>query len=568
MITELSIRNFAIIDDISVAFHDGLTVLTGETGAGKSIIIDAVQLLTGERGSVDYVRHGQKKAEITGLFFIDEKYKKILTKCKIYDIEIEEYTIVLERIITAQGKSICRINGKIVTLTVLREFGRLLVNIHSQHDTIQLMDRKSHLPLLDLYEEDKIAPLKQEYLTYYEKYITMKREYDHLTENEQEIAHRIDLLQFQLSELKEAELEENEDEKLTEERNQLQNYEKIHQAIQTAYHALYGEAKGLEWIDIAQNSLHEAKSVDPFIAENAEQLTNLYYSIEEISFNLRDQADQLHFDEHRLNDIEARLNEITRLQKKYGPTVNDMLEYKQNIEEELATLQHKDTHLATLALKMEQIKEKAKEKAVELHELRLQIAKRLEKDIKVELQDLYLENASFAVHFSEINHRELDEEGLDALSFMLSTNLGEPLKELSKTASGGELSRIMLVLKKIFAKHDHIPTVVFDEIDTGVSGRVAQAIAEKMFQISETTQVLCITHLPQVAAMADNHLLIKKKESESHTSTMIFALDKQDKIEELGKMMTGSTLTDTAIRHSQELLALTDEFKMKLHKQS
>lgn len=564
MITELTIRNFAIIDDVSITFHNGLTVLTGETGAGKSIIIDAVQLLTGERGSIEYVRHGAEKAEITGLFTIESDYTFIYSLAETYGISLTDDMLILERTITKQGKSICRINGKLVTLTILREFGQSIVNIHSQHDTIQLMDRTTHLPLLDTYQKDIITKYKEKYMTLYDDYLQLENEMNDLNHSEQEIAHRVDLLQFQLNELEAANLQENELEQLTTERNHLQNFEKIYHTVNEAYFSLYGEQKGLEWVDVAQATLQNGKDLDPFVAKKAEELSNAYYQIEEIHFALRDFTDNLHFDEARLNEIEARLDELNRLGKKYGATIEEMLQYKEKISKELYDIEHKDNRLQEIAAQMEAAKQKAIEVGKKLHESRKKAALQLEEEIQVELADLYLENASFKVNFSPLTEDTLYKDGLDYITFRLSTNLGEPLKDMNKVASGGELSRVMLALKKVFAKHDDIHTVIFDEIDTGVSGRVAQAIAEKMYQISLSTQVLCITHLPQVAAMADQHMLIKKQETANRTTTMIQALTDKDKVNELGKMITGTQLTDTAIEHSEELLELTRTFKQSI----
>ncbi|MBO1004307.1 DNA repair protein RecN [Pseudogracilibacillus auburnensis] len=564
MITELSIRNFAIIDDISITFHDGLTVLTGETGAGKSIIIDAVELLTGSRSSVDFVRHGEKKAEITGLFTMEKEHYKIKKLCETYGIDIEDQMLILERTITNQGKSVCRINGKMVTLTILREFGQSIVNIHSQHDTIQLMDRKTHLPLLDLYNEKEIAPIKEQYNEWYKKLTVLTEKYKQLSENEQEMAHRLDLLQFQLAELEEANLSENEDIHLTEERNKLANYEKVYRTVQEAYYVLYGDQKALELMDMAKSALQEGEKYDPFIQEKAEEVSNLFFNLEEVSFSLRQFIDTLHFDEDRLNEVEARLNEINRLKKKYGSTVMEMIDFQNRIKTEIEEIQHKDSHLEKMEQDIQYIKDEALKVANKLHKIRKGTAQQLEKDIKVELNDLYLQHATFAVQFEEHHKQLLHANGIDQVTFMLATNLGEPLKELYKIASGGELSRIMLALKKIFAKHDQILTVIFDEIDTGVSGRVAQAIAEKMYQISQTTQVLCITHLPQVAAMSDHHLLISKQALNNRTSTLITDLSKDEKVKEIGRMMTGTKLTETAIEHSEQLLALTHTFKKSM----
>lgn len=565
MIMELSIRNFAIIDDVSVQFSDGLTVLTGETGAGKSIIIDALQLLTGSRASADFIRFDTDKAEIVGLFAIDKTNgKRVIELCDDYGIECEDDTLVLERTITMNGNNICRINGKIVALKVLRDIGRSLVSIHSQHDTIHLMDKNVQLELLDSYNDAAISKQKEKYLYVYKQYASLQKEYETLQADEQQVAHRLDLLHFQLKELEQANLTENEDEQLLEERNRLHNFEKIYRSVQEAYDALSGEHKGLDWVRIAKSALEQTNEVDEAIESYTNQLTNVYYTLEETSHALRDFRDQLYFDEARLNEIEGRLNELNRLKRKYGQTVNDMIAYYENIKREIDVLEHKDTHVEKLRTKIATVKEKALHEAKKLQALRKDAAKRLEKEIANELRDLYLENAQFSVQLMETEHETLTSEGVDQITFLLSTNVGEPLKELHKIASGGELSRIMLAFKKIFAKHDQIPTVIFDEIDTGVSGRVAQAIAEKMYQISMTTQTLCITHLPQVAAMSDVHLLIEKAEEEERVATMIERLDEKKKVEEIGRMITGVTLTDTALHHSEELLQLTNSFKRSL----
>src|SRR5699024_6236712 len=307
--------------------------------------------------------------------------------------------------------------------------------------------------------------------------------HDELNANEQQLAQRLDMLQFQLNELTEAQLEAGEDIRLDEERIQLQNYEKIYHSVQEAYHSLAGENKGLEWIDIAQSSLKEAMDYDASIKKRADDLTSIFFNLEEIGFYLRDFIEELHFDEGRLNEIEARLDEINRLKKKYGSTVEEMLDYLNKVEVELEELQHKETHLEKLESEMADVKNAALKEAKNLHSIRKKTAVALESDMKGELKDLYLENAAFSVAF-DVGGEQLTEDGIDRISFMRSANLGEPLKELAKIASGGELSRIMLALNKIFARHDNFQTVIFDEIDTGVSGRVAQAIAEKMYQIS------------------------------------------------------------------------------------
>ncbi|RDW21972.1 DNA repair protein RecN [Oceanobacillus chungangensis] len=567
MLTELSIRDFAIIDEISINFNEGLTVLTGETGAGKSIIIDAIQLLAGGRGSVEFVRHGTKRAEIEGLFFIPNKSHAIYNVGKQFGIEILDDQVVLERIITVSGKSICRVNSKLVTLAILREFGKTLIDIHSQHETQSLMDPEHHLDLLDMYDPKSMAKSKEEYSRLFSKLATLKGRYKKLSENEQEIAHRLDLLEFQKKELEQANLSPNEDIILEEERSSLVNFERIYQALQDSYTALYGEQKGLEWLNQAQLALQDSKVSDAFITEKAEELSNHYYALEEITYAIRSQLEELQYNPERLNEIETRLNEIHRLKKKYGTNVTEILEYMAKIEEELEQITNKDSHLSTLNQQIEDIEKDAYLEAVQLHDIRKKAADSLTKAIYKEFKGLYLEKASFAISFEpEESHVEdgnyiLTKDGFDQVRFMISTNPGEPLKELSKVASGGELSRIMLALKKIFAKHQGVTSVIFDEVDTGVSGRVAQAIAEKIYQISVDSQVLCITHLPQVAAMADTHKFIKKVEKNKRTITQMEELSIKDQINELSRMITGTKLTETAKEHAKELLELASTFK-------
>ncbi|MBT2214407.1 DNA repair protein RecN [Virgibacillus dakarensis] len=573
MLTELSIQDFAIIDKISITFNKGLTVLTGETGAGKSIIIDAVQLLAGGRGSVEFVRHDAKKAEIEGLFSIDDNYHPIYKVGKQYGIEIQDEMVVLHRTITANGKSICRVNGKLVTLAILKEFGRRLIDVHSQHETQSLMDPENHIDLLDLYDREATLRAKEEYLHLFEKLDTLKKRYQHLSENEIEMAHRLDLLEFQMNELEQADLSPHEDEVLEEERDKLANFERIYQGVQDAYNALYGEQKGVEWLNKASQALQENRAYDSFIAEKAEELSNHYYIIEELTFELRNYAETLQYDPRRLNEIEARLNEINRLKKKYGTTVNEIIEYMAKIEEELEQITNKDSHLANLSEQINETEHDAYLEAKQLHDIRQKAANMLTKDIHHELKGLYLEKATFAAAIesktetaqsTEGTGVKLHKNGYDYVRFLISTNPGEPLKDLNKVASGGELSRIMLALKKIFAKHQGVTSVIFDEVDTGVSGRVAQAIAEKIFHISNESQVLCITHLPQVAAMADTHKLIEKKAKNNHTSTIVSELTTEQKIDELGRMITGTKLTDTAKEHAKELLDLAASYKSKM----
>lgn len=568
MLTELSIQDFAIIDKISITFHEGLTVLTGETGAGKSIIIDAVQLLAGGRGSVEFVRHGAKKADIEGLFIVDDETHPIFALSRQYGIEYQDHQFILRRTITANGKSICRVNSKLVTLGILREFGKTLIDIHSQHETQSLMDEDQHIELLDLYWPDKIKKAKKEYRKLYDELSHLKSRYQRLSKNEQETAQRLDLLQFQLHELEQAQLQLNEDEQLEEERGTLINFERIYSALQEAYNSLYGEQKGLDWVNQAQIVLQENSKFDSKIADRANEIADYYFGLEELTYDLGNMIETMQYNPDRLNEIEARLNEINRLKKKYGSTVTEMLTYMAKIEEEIEEINNKDSHLLKL---QEQIEGKTKDaylEAKELHDIRQAAAKSLVEDIHDELKDLYLEKATFSVQFQSSTLQERDEvelhkNGIDQVSFLISTNPGEPLKQLAKVASGGELSRIMLAFKKIFAKHQGVTSVIFDEVDTGVSGRVAQAIAEKIYLISQESQVLCITHLPQVAAMADTHKLIEKQTSDERTTTHVIELKPESQINELARMVTGTKLTETALDHAREMLEMAANLKQK-----
>ncbi|HEX6594401.1 MAG TPA: DNA repair protein RecN [Bacillota bacterium] len=574
MLTELSIRDFAIIDEVSITFHEGLTVLTGETGAGKSIIIDAVQLLAGGRGSVDFVRHGSKKAEIEGLFIIDRNDHAVYETGERFGIKMEDHQIVLHRTITNGGKSICRVNGKLVTLTILREIGNTLIDIHSQHETQSLLDSDHHIHLLDLYDERAIAQAKADYEQIYNELSKLKQRYKELSENEQEMAQRLDLLQFQHRELEEANLSPDEDEKLEKERDYLMNYERIFNALNESYTALYGEQKGLEWLNIAQQSLQDVRSYDGFIAQQAEQLTNHYYAIEDIVFEMRNYMDTLAYNPNRLNEIEARLDEINGLKRKYGTTVNEILEYTTVIRQEIEEISNKDSHLEKLSTSIQKIEKDAFFHANILHKLRRQAADSLTAAVHKELKDLYMENTMFSIsfdpkidekdtHFYKNQSIHLHKNGFDHIQFMISTNPGEPMKELNKVASGGELSRMMLVLKKIFAKYQGVTSVIFDEVDTGVSGRVAQAMGEKIYEISKDSQVLCITHLPQVAAMADTHQLIGKHKKDNRMHTNVYELSTVEQVDELSRMITGTKMTATAKEHARELLQLASDFKQK-----
>ncbi|QKS70971.1 DNA repair protein RecN [Paenalkalicoccus suaedae] len=567
MLLELSIRNFAIIDEVTISFDEGLTVLTGETGAGKSIIIDAIGQLIGGRGSVEFVRHGSKRAEIEGLFSIQESRSQELSRLLI-DVGVkldEEETIVLRREMTQQGKSVCRINGKLTTLAILRQVGQQLVDIHGQHEHQQLLQTEKHVMFLDRFAEDDLRESKAEYRAVYDKFLKKRQQLTQVSSDEKQMAQRLDLISYQFEEIKKAELVPNEDQELQEEKKRLDNSEGLYQNVHGAYDSLYGDGKGLEWVMAAMNQMEEAAELDPNLQQVLETITSNYYLLEEATYSLRDYYEAIEFDPDRLNTIEARLSEITQLKRKYGETVNAVIEYATSIEEELDTLTNREQRLEQWEKELESIANDLRIEGENLTAIRKRSSVKLQEAISQQLQDLYMKNTNFDVAIETRMNGELRAEdllkrnpftpnGIDEIGFLVATNKGEPLKSLAKVASGGEISRMILALKSILSRHEGVTSLIFDEVDTGVSGRVAQAIAEKIHGLSIGSQVLCITHLPQVAAMADTHLFISKNEENDRTTTDVRPLTNKEQVEEISRMISGVEITELTRQHATELL--------------
>jgi DNA repair protein RecN (Recombination protein N) len=563
VLKELSIKNFAIIEEVSVSFSDGLTVLTGETGAGKSIIIDAVHLLAGGRGSQEFIRHGAKKAELEGLFYIQNAQHPVFQKLQDVGIEADEESVILRRDINDHGKSVCRVNGKLVTIAILREIGGSLIDIHGQHESQELMDERLHISLLDQFAGSKLHRVKESYFGLFQKYMKLKKELAAVSDNEQQIAQRIDLYQYQINEIDAIELIENEDEELQLERKKFQNYHKTFERISAAHEALNGELKGLDWIGTAMSELEDIASFDESYKEQAELVSNSFYSLQELSYQLKSEMDESEFDEERLNVIEERLAAIQSLKRKYGNSIEEILVYRHKIGEELDALINRDERIQQRQKALDQVEKDLEIDAKELTIYRKKAAKSLSEAIVLQLRELFMEKATFEVIFRPST--VFDKHGKDDVSFYMSTNVGEPAKPISKIASGGELSRMMLALKGIFSKHQGITSIIFDEVDTGVSGRVAQAIAEKIANISRSSQVLCITHLPQVAAMADQQLLIEKEVMGKRTMTKLTEVTGKNRVQELSRMMSGSEITTLTLEHATELLAIAEQRKKLSH---
>ncbi len=561
MLSEISIKNFAIIENLEVTFDEGLTVLTGETGAGKSIIIDAVQLLAGGRGSQEFIRHGAKKAELEGLFTIADSAHPVIAKITEFGIDVEEGIVILRRDLNSNGKTVCRVNGKLVTIAILREIGSQLIDIHGQHENQELMHERSHIHLLDHFAGDKLTRAYDNYSVVYERYRKLKRKLATADENEQQVAQRIDLYAFQLKEIDGAALVIGEEDKLEEEKQKLQNFNRLYDRLNTAYMSISGDTHALDWVGSAMSDIEDAASVDKNLKSHAETIATSFYSLQDTAYELKSILDEMEFDPVRLEVVEDRLAVHTSLKRKYGKTIEDILLYRDKIADDLENLISRDERLSAEQEKLAQLLQDLEIEAGELSIIRQEATAQLEEAIMEQLQQLHMEKASFKVAIIRKAVGAFDSNGYDDVSFLISTNVGEPLKPLAKVASGGELSRIMLALKTIFSKHQGVTSLIFDEVDTGVSGRVAQAIAEKIAMIATHSQVLCISHLPQVAAMADHHYLIKKDVEGDRTRTAIRDVVETDRTGELSRMLSGAEITPLTLKHAEELLILAEERK-------
>lgn len=556
----MTIKNFAIIESLSLTFQEGMTVLTGETGAGKSIIIDALGLLVGGRGSADFIRHGEERLELQGLFALAEDNLACRNALIENGIDASDDMVVLERSLFRSGKNSCRINGKLVTTVLLRQIGSKLIDIHSQHEHQELMNEEFHLSLLDRFASDKIKPALTKYQTNFKEYQTIEKEWQNWTKNERELAQRLDMLRFQQQEIENANLQAGEEDRLLEQKNILANFEKLNENLQGAYAAIQGEPGGLEFVGEAMRQMETAASIHTDYKAVSEAISSSYYMLEDSMSQIRQSLDHLEFQPEELNQIESRLNDLNQLKRKYGKTIEDIIQYEQEISSEMEKLTDSESHVGHLETKLATLKTELTKQAATLTDIRKKAAVTLEKQIKQELNQLYMEKAIFSVRF-EVNKMELTELGQDSVVFYMSTNPGEPLKPLAKIASGGELSRMMLALKTIFSRHQGITSIIFDEVDTGVSGRVGQAIAEKIYAVSVGSQVLCISHLPQVAAMANHHYYITKKVQNKRTTTSVTVLKGVEKVEEISRMIAGIEVTELTKQHAKEMIEQAEKVK-------
>ena len=550
MLLEISIKNFAIIEEISLTFDNGMTVLTGETGAGKSIIIDAMNMMLGARSSVEVISHGTPKDEIEGFFSV-EKNAALAHILEENGIEFTD-ELIIRREILQNGRSVSRINGQMVNLSTLRAVGQYLVDIHGQHDQEELMRPNLHIAMLDEFGQDDFWTSKKRYQEIFDNYRKLRKRVLDKQKNEREHKARIEMLEFQIAEIEAAALKNDEDNQLNKQRDKLLNHKNIADTLTNAYVMLDNEDfSSLSNIRSAMNDLLTLEEFDPDYKEMSTSLSEAYYVLEEVTKHLGDIIEDLDFDAGLLQQIESRLDVINSITRKYGGSVDDVLDYFDNITKEYNLLTGNNESSDDMEKELKRLEKELVDAAAKLSQKRHELANVLEAEIKQELAELYMEKADFQVQFTK---GKFNRDGNELVEFYISTNPGEGFKPLVKVASGGELSRLMLAIKSAFSRKEDKTSIVFDEVDTGVSGRVAQAIAQKIYKIGKHGQVLAISHLPQVIAIADYQFFIEKRSNENSTVSTVRLLNTEERVEEIAKMLAGADVTVTARQQARELL--------------
>ena len=537
MITNLHIKNIGIIDEIEIDLGKGLNVLTGETGAGKSLIIGSLNIISGGRFSKDMIRKGETNSFVEICLYEPENEQSI------------EGTIIVSREINVNGKNMCKINGRMVTVNELREFMRKIIEIHGQNDNQNLLDSKEHLKYLDNYIGADVCKLKEEYKTKYVRYMEIKKELKENYGDEKERQRKLDLLKYQYEEIEEASLNDGEEEELNNKQKIIINAEKIAKTLQEIDLAI-----GENAIDIISNSIRNLEKIENFdnkYQETANNLKSAYYELQEVSRDITNYKDEVDFDEEEQKEIEERLDLIFSLKRKYGNSIKEIIQYKEEVEKEIYRIENLEEYTNNLKKEQKEVKSKLDEIASKIHEIRKENAIELSSKINKNLQELEMKNAKVNIHTDYIEE-EYYENGKDKVAFFISTNVGEDEKELSKIASGGEMSRMMLAIKTVLANTDNTPILIFDEIDTGISGKAANAVAEKLNQISGKHQVLCISHLPNIAAVADSNYFISKSVVNDRTSTSIKQLNEQEIIKEIARISSGE-VNEVTIKYAEKL---------------
>ena len=547
MLSLLHIENIAVIESADISFDQGFNILTGETGAGKSIVIDAISAILGERAYRDMIRTGAGRASVRAVFTDVPEFAWFAENGVEYDPET-----IIQREIYLDGKNVCRVNGTLVTVSILRKLGIQLINIHGQHDSASLFDENNHLQFLDDFAVN--GDLRLQYFTAYETVAKLRRELASLTLDESDKLRRMETLRIQIEEITKAELEAGEDDALEARRKLLQNAEKLASGMNDAVETVYGgeDTDGAAvLLAQAERSLARIAKYDDSIAALHDKIADLMYQVQDAAEELKDARDDLAYSSDELEQIESRLDVIHRLRRKYGASCVDILDYLERAKQELDEIEFSDDHLERLKGKLSKAEKAAWSAADALRVNRMKTAVELSSRILTELAQLDMPRVQFKCEFTEL---ELTPNGADAVAFYMSANAGEALKPLSKVASGGELARIMLAMKNVLAEQDQIATLIFDEVDTGVSGRAAQKVAEKLRSVARNKQVLCVTHLPQLAALANTHLLIAKAERDGRTFTTVSPLDIEGRKRELARIIGGTNITETTLKSAEEML--------------
>ena len=547
MLSLLHIENIAVIECADISFDRGFNVLTGETGAGKSIVIDAISAILGQRAYRDMIRTGTNKASVRAVFTDVPKLAWFEENGVEYDPET-----IIQREIHLDGKNVCRVNGSLVTVSILNKLGIQLINIHGQHDSASLFDEANHLTFLDDFAGN--LSLREDYLEKFGLVEALRKEIKGLRMDEGEKLRRMETLKFQIEDIEKANLQAGEDEELEARRKLLQNSEKIAKGLNDAVDSLYGgdDTDGAAaLLSTAERALARVSKFSDQIAQLHEKVADLMYQVQDAAELARDVQYELSYSGEELDEIESRLDVIHKLRRKYGATCADILAYLEKAKQELDEIEFADDHIDRLTKKLKKAEKEAWDAALILRDNRKETAEKLSGRILEELAQLDMPKVQFACQFTEL---ELTSLGADAVAFYMSANVGEALKPMSKVASGGELARIMLAMKNVLAEQDKVNTLIFDEVDTGVSGRAAQKVAEKLRSVARNKQVLCVTHLPQLAAMGDTHLLIAKGEREGRTYTTVTPLDLEGRKRELARIIGGANITETTLKSAEEML--------------
>ncbi|MBE6090639.1 MAG: DNA repair protein RecN [Clostridium beijerinckii] len=562
MLIQLNIKNFALIEDMTINFSEGFNILSGETGAGKSIMIDAIDFVLGGKFSKNLIRTGEDRTYVEALFSLEKS--KVSEVLEELDIEYED-VLIISRESHASGKNLIKVNGKSLITSQLRKIRAKLLDIHGQHANQELLQRNTHISYLDGFIGDEMIHPIGRFSDLRADLIKIREEINRICGN-QDREKLLDYLKFQIEDIEKAKLKKDEEETLKEEYNILANAEKINNSLSISCGILSGNEE-LNVIDSISKIMHELSNVENHfekIKKNKQLIEEAFYTLEEASREIRDMAEEIVFDQDALEKVNARIYEINTYKKKYAPTIPEILDYYEKIKKEYNEILNSEQIIESLKEKEKEILSKMEKEALILHELRVRKSKFLEEKILRELTFVGLEKSRMEIRI--VRQEEFNEKGFDDVSFLISTNPGEPLMPLEKVLSGGELSRIMLALKCVFAEKDEIPTLIFDEIDTGISGAVAQRVGEKMYQLSDTHQVLCITHLPQIAVLSDYHYFVMKKVKDNKTFTKIKVLKKEEKELEISKMLAGDDVTEATLNNVKEMIKLSELKKLEIQK--